>query len=90
MLRWQCPFSAAERILLEAICLLKNACSVLCAAVRRTACPIVRSLSEVAPGGAFVLSSGNSLAAYCKADNVRAMVDTLLRYGMYPASRADQ
>jgi uroporphyrinogen decarboxylase len=40
-------------------------------------------LSVVAPGGAFVLSSGNSLASYCKAENVRAMVDTLLRYGGY-------
>ena len=39
--------------------------------------------SLVAPGGAFVLSSGNSLASYCKAENVRAMVDTLLRYGGY-------
>jgi uroporphyrinogen decarboxylase len=42
-------------------------------------------LSVVAPGGAFVLSSGNSLASYCKAENVRAMVDTLLRYGHYDA-----
>ena len=43
-----------------------------------------RLLRTVAPGGGYLLSSGNSLASYCKPENVRAMIDTLDRYGSYP------
>lgn len=41
-------------------------------------------LRDVAPGGGYILSSGNSLASYCKIENVRAMVETLQQYGRYP------
>ncbi len=41
-------------------------------------------LRDVAPGGGYILSSGNSLASYCKVENIRAMVDTLRCYGAYP------
>jgi len=43
-------------------------------------------LSEVAPGGGYVLASGNSLPTYAKPENVRAMIDTLAEYGEYPLS----
>jgi len=41
-------------------------------------------LSEVAPGGGYVLASGNSLPTYARPENVRAMIDTLSEYGQYP------
>jgi len=37
-------------------------------------------LRDVAPEGGYILSSGNSLAAYCRVENIRAMVDTLRRF----------
>lgn len=43
-----------------------------------------RLLQAVGPGGGYILSSGNSLASYCKPENVRAMIDTLQEYGAYP------
>jgi uroporphyrinogen decarboxylase len=43
-----------------------------------------RLLRVVAPGGGYVLGSGNSLASYCRPENVRAMIDTLRCYGSYP------
>jgi len=41
-------------------------------------------LYGVAPNGGYILSSGNSLASYCKVENIRAMVDTLRQHGGYP------
>ena len=43
-----------------------------------------RLLSEVAPGGGYILTSGNSLPTYARSENVRAMIDTLREYGEYP------
>lgn len=43
-----------------------------------------RLLSEIAPGGGYVLTSGNSLPTYARPDNVRAMIDTLKEFGEYP------
>jgi uroporphyrinogen decarboxylase len=45
-----------------------------------------RLLREVAPGGGYVLSSGNSLASYCRPENVQAMLAALTRWGAYPIS----
>jgi len=41
-------------------------------------------LRDVAPAGGYMLSSGNSLASYCRLENIRAMVRTLERFGKYP------
>lgn len=41
-------------------------------------------LRDVAPGGGYILSSGNSLAAYCRLENIRAMTGVLQQYGKYP------
>ena len=41
-------------------------------------------LRDVAPGGGYMLSSGNSLASYCRLENIRAMVATMERFGRYP------
>jgi uroporphyrinogen decarboxylase len=45
---------------------------------------VVGLLRDVAPGGGYMLSSGNSLASYCRIGNIRAMVDTIERFGRYP------
>ena len=41
-------------------------------------------LQDVAPEGAYMLSSGNSLASYCRIENIRAMVDMVRQSGRYP------
>jgi uroporphyrinogen decarboxylase len=43
-----------------------------------------RLLREVGPEGGYIMSSGNSLASYCRPENVRAMVETLQAEGAYP------
>jgi uroporphyrinogen-III decarboxylase len=49
---------------------------------------VLHLLHTIAPGGGFILASGNSLAPYCKPENVRMMIDTLAAYGAYPAANA--
>jgi uroporphyrinogen decarboxylase len=47
----------------------------------------VRALiRDVAPGGGYIITSGNSLASYLDADNVRAMSRAVRAYGSYPVS----
>lgn len=43
-------------------------------------------LRDIAPGGGYILSSGNSLTSYCKVENILAMTDTVREYGRYPIS----
>jgi uroporphyrinogen decarboxylase len=46
---------------------------------------LVRRAIEVAgPGGGYIAGSSNSVASYCKAENVRAMADAIQRHGRYP------
>jgi uroporphyrinogen decarboxylase len=45
----------------------------------------VRNLiRDLAPGGGYIVSSGNSLASYLKLDCVTAMIQAIQRYGRYP------
>jgi uroporphyrinogen decarboxylase len=45
----------------------------------------VRNLiRDLAPGGGYIVSSGNSLASYLKPDCVTAMIQAIQRYGRYP------
>ena len=41
-------------------------------------------IRDVGPGGGYIVTSGNSVAAYCLPENVRAMADAVLKYGTYP------
>lgn len=41
-------------------------------------------MREIAPGGGYIISSGNSLASYLKPDNVLAMAQAIQHYGRYP------
>ena len=43
-------------------------------------------IRDVAPNGGYLLSSGNSLTSYAKAENVLAMGRALKKYGRYPIS----
>jgi uroporphyrinogen decarboxylase len=43
-----------------------------------------RRLRTIAPGGGYCLGSGNSVPAWAKIENYRAMLDTVLRQGHYP------
>jgi uroporphyrinogen decarboxylase len=44
---------------------------------------VKRRIREVGPGGGYILASSNSLAGYCKPENVLAMNRALLKYGSY-------
>jgi uroporphyrinogen decarboxylase len=41
-------------------------------------------IKEVAPGGGYIVSSGNSIASYCRPENVIAMAEAIQKYGKYP------
>jgi len=41
-------------------------------------------IRDVAPGGGYILTSGNSLASYLKPECVLAMAEALKKYGSYP------
>ena len=41
-------------------------------------------IRDIAPGGGYIISSGNSLAGYLKPENVLAMRDAIQKYGTYP------
>jgi len=41
-------------------------------------------LRDVAPGGGYILASGNSVTSYCSVDCVRTMCDTVYEFGHYP------
>jgi len=41
-------------------------------------------IRDIAPGGGYVISSGNSLAGYLLPENVLAMRDAIQKYGSYP------
>jgi len=41
-------------------------------------------LRDIAPGGGYLLSAGNSVPAWAKYENYKTMIDTGLEYGRYP------
>ena len=41
-------------------------------------------LREVAPGGGYIFASGNSIPAYTRPENLKAMADTFAKYRTYP------
>jgi len=49
--------------------------------VDRTVHDLIR---DVAPGGGYIVTSGNSLAHYCRPENAVAMASAVRRYGAYP------
>jgi uroporphyrinogen decarboxylase len=44
---------------------------------------------DVAPGGGYILTSGNSLSSYCKVENVLAMSGAVRQWGNYPIMVGD-
>ncbi len=49
--------------------------------VDRTVRELIR---DIAPGGGYIVTSGNSLAHYCRPENAQAMAAAVRRYGTYP------
>lgn len=45
---------------------------------------VKRRIGDLARGGGYVLSSGNSIPEYIPVENYRAMVDATLEFGKYP------
>ena len=43
-----------------------------------------QALLDAAEGGGFVLGAGSDILSTCKYENVKAMVDTVKKYGKYP------
>ncbi len=48
-----------------------------------TEAEVKKRIQEVGRGGGYILASSNSLAGYCKPENVLAMNRALLKYGKY-------
>jgi uroporphyrinogen-III decarboxylase len=44
-------------------------------------------IRDVAPGGGYIVTSGNSLAGYLLPENVMAMANAVAKYGRYPLNR---
>ena len=42
------------------------------------------AIALAGPGGGYMVASSNSVTSYCRAANVRAMADAVVRYGSYP------
>jgi uroporphyrinogen-III decarboxylase len=49
--------------------------------VRETVRGLIR---DIAPGGRYLVTSGNSVASYCDPDNVMAMGEAVQELGRYP------
>ena len=43
-------------------------------------------IRDIAPGGGYIISSGNSLASYLRPENVLAFSNAVRKYGQYPIS----
>jgi uroporphyrinogen decarboxylase len=41
-------------------------------------------IKEAGPGGGYICGTANSIASFCKIENVFAMTDAVKRYGTYP------
>jgi len=41
-------------------------------------------IRDIAPGGGYIVTSGNSLAGYLRPQNVRALSESVRKYGKYP------
>ena len=41
-------------------------------------------IQEAGPGGGYIVTSGNSVASYCRPENVLAMAQAVQKYGRYP------
>jgi uroporphyrinogen decarboxylase len=77
---------AVKRAYGDRICLLGNVDLNLLGMgtpeeVDREVCELIR---DVGPGGGYIVTSGNSLPAYLKPENVVALVEAVQRYGRYP------
>jgi len=42
---------------------------------------VKEKIESLAPGGGYILTSGNSIASYCRPENVLSMIKTLHKYG---------
>lgn len=45
---------------------------------------VKQRITEVAPGGGYMLGSANGIAHYCKPENIIAMAEAVQKYGKYP------
>jgi len=69
------------------ICLIGNisATHVLTfGSVETTIAATKQALKDAAEGGGFILGAGSDILSTCKYENVKAMVDTVKKYGKYP------
>ncbi|MHA2287433.1 MAG: uroporphyrinogen decarboxylase family protein [Promethearchaeota archaeon] len=46
-----------------------------------------QAIQDAAVGGGFILGAGSDILGTCKYDNVKAMIDTVKKYGSYPIRR---
>lgn len=69
------------------ICLIGNisATYVLTYGSKETTIEVTKqALQDAAKGGGFILGAGSDILGTCKYENVKAMIDTVKKYGKYP------
>ncbi|NIM94008.1 MAG: hypothetical protein GTO18_09905 [Anaerolineales bacterium] len=70
----------------DRLCLMGNVdLNLLCdASPSEVEAEVQALIRDLAPGGGYILSSGNSLAGYLKPENILAMREAVKRIGRYP------
>ena len=46
-----------------------------------------QAIQDAAEGGGYILGAGSDILGTCKYENVKAMIDTVKKYGTYPIGR---
>lgn len=70
----------------DRVCLLGNInlTTLTLGTTEDVAAEVRARIREAAPGGGYILTSANSIASYCKPENVVAMAEAVKKYGKYP------
>lgn len=76
----------------EELCIVGNvSVNTLSAGTPEEAAEEVRAcIATAGPGGGYMISSSNSIPAYARPENVRAMADAVAAYGTYPLDLTDE
>ncbi|MFW9952554.1 MAG: uroporphyrinogen decarboxylase family protein [Candidatus Thorarchaeota archaeon] len=57
--------------------------------VEKTIDTTKQALQDAGRGGGYILGAGSDILGTCKYENVKAMVDTVKKYGKYPIASSN-
>lgn len=59
-----------------------------CGTVAEVEAEVKQRIKEAGPNGGYICGTANSIAGFCKIENVFAMTDAVRKYGVYPLDLA--